>query len=139
MPIGYHPQHFWAVFFARTGSAWSEPSVWWRSFSLLPIPISLALLHYFSIVTSAQMDDAQWLVQDISLPFSVLVGLMTSFRLSDAFRKWERASLLLLTMHQDMRSVMSQLCAYLPGDEESVVARVKKVRRLLLLGCFCVS
>ena len=60
---------------------------------------------------------------------------MTSFRLSDAFDKWERASELMQQLHQDARQITAQLCAYLPRDSPEAVHKASEIRRLIMLGC----
>ena len=60
---------------------------------------------------------------------------VTSFRLSDAFDKWERASELMQQLHQDARQITAQLCAYLPRDSPEAVHKASEIRRLIMLGC----
>eukprot|EP00966_Prymnesium_polylepis_P135862 3139780-Prymnesium_polylepis.1 len=115
MPVGYYPKHFWSVAFAWSGSALGHRDVWIRAAVLLPPAIVAALLDYFDVIDPDDLGQ-EWNAQEISAPFAVLVGLMTSFRLSDAFQKWERASQLMLQLHEDARQICSQLSAYLPGD-----------------------
>ena len=60
---------------------------------------------------------------------------VTSFRLSDAFDKWERVSELMQQLHQDARQITAQLCAYLPRDSPEAVHKASEIRRLIMLGC----
>ena len=68
-------------------------------------------------------------------PFLLLLGLVTSFRLNDAFHKWERAAELVFTLHREARTVIHRMCAFLPAEDPVVWEQIYEVRRLLLLGC----
>ena len=100
-----------------------------------PAAVGLAFLQHYDVITEDNMGGMVWVAADVTGPFSVLIGLMTSFRLSDAFRKWEKACEILLHLHQDARTISAQLSAYLPSNEPSVVERVMRIRRYLVLGC----
>ena len=73
------------------------------------------------------------------MPFGFIVAVITSFRLSDAFRKFERAAGLLTSMHSACRETTSRLCAYVtPGNEEALDLALQ-IRRLLVLGCVLIK
>ena len=62
----------------------------------------------------------------MTYPFTILLGLVTSFRLSDAFGKWVKGSEILHAMSRDCRLAVSRMVAYLDaGEPESAeLARV---------------
>ena len=63
-----------------------------------PLPVHLQphqTFYHFDVITTEKVD-----TDGILLPISLLVGLLTSFRITDAFGKWNRASGLVLTMHR---------------------------------------
>ena len=127
MPIGYDPQNFFAVAFAfgsEKSALW--PNVLPRALLLAPVSVGAYLLHW---------KKEEWFDGDMSkiaLPVSSLIVLLLSFRLNDAYNKWERASLLVLQLQQETRNAVAALCAYLPpGKEDDIM----DIRRLLVLGC----
>ena len=141
MTVPYHPDHYWAVAFARHGSGLQSISVWRNA-------IVLALIF---ALPCAVLEHYDWLdrhgdFSQLTLPFSVLLSLIISFRLNDSYRKWERASALILSLHSSTRSTVAKLCAMIgdppsPDDEEGVARRAKAteliitIRRMLVLGC----
>eukprot|EP00964_Phaeocystis_antarctica_P049197 scaffold28499_cov65-Phaeocystis_antarctica.AAC.5 len=73
------------------------------------------------------------------MPFGFLVAVITSFRLSDAYHKYERAAGLLTAMHGSCRETTARLCAYVtPGNEEAIDLALQ-IRRLLVLGCVLIK
>ena len=131
MPIAYHPRHFLRVLLARQGSA--IPRALLRSASLLPVAMLAQACWYFD-----------WLHENtanVLTPFGVLVGLMSSFRLNDAYRKWHDASHLILQLHARSRTIMSLLFAYC-GDgvcTEELEPRFERIRRLLVLAAVMIK
>ena len=126
MPIAYEPTSFWTVLFARTGSA--IPAALPRSLSLLPLAAAAQLCFHYEVITT----DGTPLL----LPTSLLVGLLTSFRINDAFGKWHRASGLVLDMHSAIRETMSKLLSYVvvtPERRAELHPRLVEIRRLLVL------
>lgn len=143
MPVHYEPRHFFSIVFARigTGDAWCHATG--RAFLMMPIPVACAVLDYYDYFpTSYSADESNPLgvggfeFDDLCLPFTFFLGIVTAFRLNDAFKKWERATELMLTLHRHMRNVVSRLCSTLPVREsEEVADACLEIRRLLLLGC----
>jgi len=128
MPVTYTPTHFWSVVFARTGSA--LPTVLPRSILLLPLAASAVLAV-----------DEKLLVRDYSggmNGLATIVGLLTAFRLNDAYSKWNRASEQLLLLHAKTRDVLAKLCAY-TGQQPEAVPSIANVRRLLVLACVTIK
>jgi len=142
MPVGYNPTHFFGVAFAFKGGAWSNPRVFLRALALMPLPVALVVLEmqgYLDEHTASWMNGMYWGSTDVSLPFSVLIGLMTSFRLSDAFQKWERAVELLLQLHTYARVIVSGLSSFLPQGNDEAIEKAVRIRRLLVLGCMLIK
>ena len=130
MTVKYTPTHFWSVVFARVGSA--LPAVLPRSFMLLPIQATALLLYY-----------VDWLERDYSGGLSglaIIVGLLTAFRLNDAYSKWNRASEMLLLLHAKTRDVVAKLCAYTNCRQApDSIPHIENVRRLLVLACVSIK
>ena len=131
MPIAYHPEHFARVLFARTGSA--LPRSLPRALCLLPLALLAQLLWEFEVL----LEDREHLLT----AFSMLVGLMATFRLNDAYHKWNIASHLVLKLHARTRSIMSLLFCYC-GDgtpTEELEPRLERIRRLLVLAAVMIK
>ena len=130
MPVGYEPRHFFNVAFACAGStAWHLALP--RAIGVLPVSITFCCLVKFDVL--ALPDDYN--LASLALPFTLLLGLVTSFRLNDSFKKWDRATQLSLMMHRETRIILSRLCTMLPDDDPAVTAKIIEIRRLVLLGC----
>ena len=133
MPVAYHPQNFWQIIFTVYHSGVSQPRVWLRTMMLLPVSIGLAVLNHYNDAF------AGWETAGIIMPFGFLVAVITSFRLSDAYHKYERAAGLLTAMHSSCRETTSRLCAYVtPGNDEAIDLALQ-IRRLLVLGCILIK
>ena len=133
MPVAYHPQNFWQIIFAVYHTGLSQPRVWLRTMMLLPVSIGLALLNNYN------EDFRGWSTDGLIMPFGFLVAVITSFRLSDAYHKYERAAGLLTVMHGSCRETTARLCAYVtPGNEEAIDLALQ-IRRLLVLGCVLIK
>ena len=134
MPVGYSPRSFFAVAFSREGN-----TTWLlalpRSLLLLPASIALAVLDHYQVL--GPLGELQLTV--LITPFTLLLGLVTAFRLNDSFKKWDSAGQITLQMHQSTRNIISRMCAYLPDDVPEVAEKVLEIRRLLLLGCVLIK
>lgn len=75
----------------------------------------------------------------MAYPFTVLLGLTTSFRLSDAFGKWVKASEILHSMSRDCRLAVSRMVAYLDAGEPESADIARTIRRQLILGIYLVK
>ena len=158
MPVFYEPQSFFRVAFALTGTTSAWKSALGRSCVMLPLTLGVWAFWQWPRITVPKHRDFRALSEDdlvpeggggdrtdptflfyelnvLTTPFTLLLGLVTAFRLKDAFAKWERATELILGLHRDMRSIMSRLCAFLPPDDPHVLETIQEIRRLLLLGC----
>ena len=76
-----------------------------------------------------------WQLAGLLTPFTLVLGLVTAFRLNDAFHKWEKAGEIIFTLHHGCRTIVSRLCAFLPADDAKVADTMLEIRRYLLLGC----
>uniref|UniRef100_A0A7S0L7X1 Bestrophin homolog n=1 Tax=Coccolithus braarudii TaxID=221442 RepID=A0A7S0L7X1_9EUKA len=129
MPIAYDPKAFFSVIFQTQDSA--IPAVMGRAV----IPIPFAILAVGLKLLGQLCEDPGSLIQ----PFSLLVGLMLAFRLSDALSKWKMAAQLLLTMHEVARDSMSKamVVCHRPGMDElqtaELLAHLENFRRLMVL------
>lgn len=129
MPVSYEPRAFFRIVFAcsGTGAAWKYAIA--RALLVMPVSVACAVLDHYDFLPQVEFDD-------LCLPFTFFLGIVTAFRLNDSFKKWERATELMLTLHRHMRNVMSRLCTTLPVREnEEVANECLEIRRLLLLGC----
>jgi hypothetical protein len=72
-------------------------------------------------------------------PFTVLLGLLLAFRISDSYLKWERAASLTLKLHGHSRDVIGKMCAYLPEGDAGAEHAIKEVRRYLVLACVLIK
>ena len=133
MPVAYHPQNFWHIIFTVFHSGVSEQRVWMRTLTVLPVSIGLALAeHYWEEFRS-------WETDGIIVPFTFLVSVITSFRLSDAYHKYERADGILTAMHSHCRETSSRLCAYVTPNNDDATDLALQIRRLLVLGCILIK
>ena len=129
MPVAYDPANFWAVLFDTQESAVCR--TWPRALIMLALPVLAEVL--------SELD--MWWDTDINvvlLPFSVLSGLMLSFRINDAYGKWNQASGIILQTHRNTRDTMSLVLAYAsqlkPGAPvKEIEARLERMRRLMVL------
>ena len=133
MPIAYDPTDFWRVLFSRTGSA--LPAALPRALIMLPLAALAQVGYHYEFITQ----DAT----PVLLPISLLVGLLTSFRITDAYGKWNRASGHVLHMHKVIRETMSKLLAYIvvPPDhrQRELRPRLEEIRRLLVLAAVLIK
>ena len=133
MPVAYHPQNFWHIIFTVFHSGVSEQRVWMRTLTVLPVSIGLALAeHYWE-------EFRNWETDGIIVPFTFLVSVITSFRLSDAYHKYERADGILTAMHSHCRETCSRLCAYVTPNNDEATDLALQIRRLLVLGCILIK
>lgn len=134
MPVAYNPRHFYRV---ACNAPWRGTSslylALWRTICLMPVSVALSIVDYYGYLDGWAEDAGQWNV--LLTPFTLLLGLVTAFRLQDAFHKWERAGEVMYTLQREARVVISRLCCFLPANEPSVKPIVLEIRRLLLLGC----
>ena len=137
MPIAYHPQDFWTIVFSFTTSSLGERRVWERTLTLLPPAVGFACLNHFFFEEEESARD--WDPDRLIMPFGFLVAVITSFRLSDAFQKYERAAGLLTEMHCACRTTTSRLCAYLTPGSEEAAGLALQIRRLIILGCVLIK
>lgn len=160
----YIPSDFWKVIFARKGSAITK---------VLPRSVGVSLVGLVPAVCVNFKDQLQENIgfemfdvpNQLVLPFGILVGLLLSFRMQNAYEKWQKANECLLRMHAGTRKLIGQLvtstqhahsvarptppatgpltppCAPLaavfPSDEDR--PRLEEIRRLVLLWCVTVS
>lgn len=128
--IAYDATNFWGVVFARLGS--SFPAVIPRTiFFLFPAVSALILYELYPKAMAAGK-------ADLELPFQMLVAIMTTFRLVDAFRKFETAASTMLQLHSESRKILNRLCAGTPDTEEVYVA-LEKIRRLMVLSAVLIK
>ena len=74
MPVAYHPQNFWQVVFSVYHSGISQPRVWLRTITLLPLAVGLAALNHYVEAFSG------WETEGMMMPFGFLVAVITSSR-----------------------------------------------------------
>ena len=127
--MAYLPSDFWRVAFAIKGSA--IPVTLERSLGLLVVPAGAAALAHFDVVENQ-------VPSSVITPFGILVGLMISFRLNNAYGKWEKGSKCIVDLHSTTRLLVSRLCAIFEPTPENVKS-IEKVRRLLVLGCLSIK
>jgi len=132
MPVGYDTESFFAITLSLNLETWKWALP--RALLLTPVSIVLALLDDRGHLDFLD-DRGITLATNVTGPFVVLLGLILSFRLGDAFRKWERAGQLVLSLHSEARTAVMQLCNYLPKGKPDVDFRMQEIRRYLVLGC----
>ena len=99
MPVAYDPSDFLSVVTATKGSALPRVIVRSAAVALLTIPAQLPFfLHHVDHDVS-----------NVLVPFSVLISLLTSFRINEAFSKWNRAAGLHLAIHASIRDAMAKV------------------------------
>ena len=133
MPIYYNPRDFFRV---ACNPPWKGSGTLYlasaRAVFFMPFPIALTILqvngHLDWVPEEHQMDK-------IMTPFTLLLGLVTAFRLNDAFHKWERAGEIIYTLQREARIIFTRLCAFLPTDDPHVREQMLEIRRYILLAC----
>ena len=161
----YVPSDFWRVIIARKGSALTK--VLPRSFGVALVGCFPAVcVHYKDKLLNGIGFEMFDVPNQLVLPFGILVGLLLSFRMQNAFEKWQKANMCLLHMHAGTRKMITHLvtsaqraqtaahpmppapmhrsrascaagCAAFPSDEDR--PRIEECRRLVLLWCVSVS
>ena len=133
MPIYYNPRDFFRVAFTRPdqGSTTLYLATF-RTALLMPLPITLAIIEHLGYFDDLPTDHQ---LDKLLTPFTLLLGLVTAFRLNDAFHKWERAGEIIYTLQREARVIFSRMSAFLPADDPHVRETVLEIRRLILLGC----
>ena len=107
-PIAYVPAEFWRVAFATEGS--TIPKIFMRSLYITVLAaVPAAVLAYYDLVT-VQVPTAY------VTPFGILVGLLTSFRLNNAYGKWEKGSMCVVSLHNMACQIVTRICAQFPAD-----------------------
>ena len=128
MPVAYDPLDFWGVLFSyRAGMVKMMP----RSLLLLPFAIGAACIEQW--VDSEDYDFLFDTLSGVKTPFTVLVGLVNSFRVNDAFTKWKGAARAVDMLHAFSKELISRLCAYVEPTPENQQA-VFEIRRLIVLA-----
>jgi len=74
----------------------------------------------------------------ITLPFVTLVGLMTTFRVNDAFVKWKTGRDCIEALYSKSCEAILRLCSCIERTEETE-EEVLRCRRLLVLGCVLIQ
>ena len=134
MPVAYDPLDFWGVLCSfRAGMLGMIP----RSALLLPFAIGAASLEQWGPSDEDKAEVFESL-HSMTGPFTVLVGLLTSFRVNDAYNKWKGAARAVDMLHAFSKEVISRLCAFVEPTPENQ-ASIKEIRRLLVLGCVLIQ
>lgn len=129
MPVAYDPLNFWGILFSfRAGMAGMIP----RSLLLLPFAIGAACLEQWSEPEDRAVVYGSF--DSVTGPFTVLVGLLTSFRVNDAYNKWRGAARAVDSLHAFSKEVITRLCAYCEPTPENQ-ASIGEIRRLIVLAC----
>lgn len=132
----YVPSDFWRVIIARKGSALTK--VLPRSFGVALVGCFPAVcVHYKDKLLDGIGFEMFDVPNQLVLPFGILVGLLLSFRMQNAFEKWQKANMCLLHMHAGTRKMITHLVTTFPSDEDR--PRIEECRRLVLLWCVSVS
>ena len=92
--------------------------------------MTLTILDHYEYLTLI----GEYQYDRLLVPFTVLLGLVTAFRLNDAFHKWEKAGDMVFTLQRECRLIMARLCAFLPKENDEVKESMLEIRRYLLLG-----
>ena len=129
--LTYDPHDFWRIAFARGGSG--IPKIMSRVIVMMPFSVGIAALDHFEL-----LDHGAYSFSTVTMPFTVMLGLLMSLRNADAFRKWQRADNLILELHQASRAAVGKMCAYLPKSPEAEEA-IHEMRRLLVLACLFIK
>jgi len=128
MPVAYDPLDFWGVVFSfRAGMIGMMP----RSALLLPFAIAAGCLEQWG---AEDHDDYFVSMDSMTGPFTVLVGLLTSFRVNDAYNKWKGAAKAVDMLHAFSKEVITRLCAYTEPTAENQES-IGEIRRCIVLGC----
>ena len=129
---GYVSQRFWEIVLARQGSA--IPAVLARSVPIFALDIGVALLENYDYLEEGELR----IPYPLLTSFALLNGILFSFRMTQAFGKWERGGRAVNQMQAVFVNVTSRLCAMLPHSPEGLKL-VRTVRRLLILSCYMVK
>jgi len=135
MPTAYEPAAFWSTILTRTGSV--VPHILPRAIGFLWIPVLLCTLQELHIhdIIQSDMDLRAW--DGVVVFFNVTVAVITSFRLNDAYRKWNVATECMLNLHACSREVMAKLQSYCTKGKHDEGLRT--ARRLLVLICVLIK
>ena len=126
MPVAYDPLNFWGVLFSPGGMVRMIP----RASLLLPFAIGAASLEEWGPEGTKILYSS---LDSMTIPFTMLVGLLTSFRVTDAFNKWKGAAKSVDMLHAFSKEVITRLCAFCEPTAENL-ASVVEIRRLMVLG-----
>lgn len=128
----YLPTDFWGVAFRRHGSA--VPHIMVRALlCALPSVIAALMVYLSDEMGSDFFFDVREVPSGLITPFALLVALLTSYRLNNAHGKWEAANRCSLTMHEQTRWIIGQLCSLFPPTDDNK-ERIGDFRRLLVLS-----
>ena len=105
---GYLAQDFWKIVFALKGSA--IPAVFQRSLPLFGIDVGVAIMEHYGQLERANLRIPGSLLSS----FALLVSLLFSFRITQAFNKWERGCKATNDMTACVSDATSRLCAMMP-------------------------
>ena len=131
MGVSYDEKKFWGVLFSRTGS--TVPLTQGNVLVMTAWAAVVCVLQHFDEITAANGGP---------MPYAVLtgflasfIGIMTSFRLSDAFNRWSTANRLVLRLAGTVGEICAKLIAYLPPDDPECLEEILEMRRLMILSC----
>ena len=116
------------IFFASFSSL---PGALWNALLISPAPLLAYGLHWY-------FGDGYQADPTLLTPLSVLVGLMLSARINEAYGKYRRAYDIFNKLDLRVSQCIQRLIAYTPRarrDESEVVSLREKLRRHLLLAC----
>lgn len=129
----YEPKHFWGIALSfHRGMYKTIPNA---LVLMLPAAGAVALHHLGNDVS------ARWeLISFGSLltPFTTLVGLLTAFRVNDAFNRYKQGRALVEVLYTKSCELVMRLCTSVPCNEETEEL-VVRVRRLMILGVLLVQ
>ena len=131
----YRPDEFWSVLRTVSGSA--IPRILPRSI-LVALPSVLPYIcqrkNWLDGYLGFVLSDGGALTQ----PFTILVGLLISFRLGDAYKKWDLGARCLTDLHSSSNLVTSMLCCYVKKGDATIGALIN-IRRLMILACVSIA
>ena len=131
MGIAYDPESFWGVLFARSGSA--IPKVTKRVLICVAWSAGLCVLQHYELFESS---DGGKLAYSSCIGFlAIFIGILSSFRLNDAFGRWATGNQLTLQLHGNVAEICAKLIAYLPADNPECLEELLEMRRLMVLAC----
>eukprot|EP00966_Prymnesium_polylepis_P210744 4879742-Prymnesium_polylepis.1 len=135
MVVAYSPLAFWTICFSfRSGMLSQLPN----GLLLLPVAIGVVCLEEYRPAGMHWGDADIQSIESVMLPFTLLVGLLTSFRVNDAYRKWSLATALVEELATGTKDVVTRLCSYCEPTQENQET-ILDIRRLLVLGCVLIE